>query len=445
MKITVRTPGRRRRDRIRITLGRARRQRGFAAGTALTPDGGGYRLGVHLGAYKAYQEAGRALAAAGVRRPVLYFERGLHPTSADLLDFLTGLCDMRHSLVVRADISAQRAARLEQRAALLCAYRRLADLPAREAGPQELSEIVIGRLEEACRQRGQGHLQVRQLVRGGDGFECCRGLAAVGRASARDPRLVVIDFVPGRGRERELRPQLALVGKGITFDSGGYDLKPPTGMATMRTDKCGAVYMAGALDFAIRAGLDRPVRLYLCLSENLVGSSAMLPGDIIEYADGTTVEVTNTDAEGRLVLADGLLHAARAGIPTVISAATLTGAAKVALGRDMCAVFARGNRLPGAVTRAFEACHEDFWPMPLRPYHQKMLSSKRADLVNAPRGDGIPGASTAAAFLNHFAGRKARFIHIDLANAYCVSGSPYYAPGPTGACILSLSRIIRKL
>lgn len=445
MKIAVRTPGRRHRERIRITLGRARRQRGFAAGTALTPDGrGGYRLGVHPGAYKAWQEAGRTLAGAGVRRPVLYFERGLHPGAADLLDFLTGMCDLRHSLVVRADISAARAQRLEQRAALLCAYRRLADLPAREAGPQELAAMVIERLEEACRVHGGGQLQVQQLVRGSAEFECCRGLAAVGRASARDPRLVVIDFVPGRSRGK-VRPQLALVGKGITFDSGGYDLKPPTGMATMRTDKCGAVYLAGALDFAIRAGLERPVRLYLCLSENLVGPSAMLPGDIIEYADGTSVEVTNTDAEGRLVLADGLLHAARAGIPAVISAATLTGAAKVALGRDMCAVFTRGNRLPGAVTRAFEACHEDFWPLPLRPYHQKMLSSKRATLVNAPRGDGIPGASTAAAFLNHFAGRKARFIHFDLANAYCVSGSPYYAPGPTGACILSLSRIIRKL
>lgn len=442
--ITISAPAKKNQDFVKVRLCKKRDAKGFTQGAGIVPGAdGGVDLLVDAKEFKAFQKAGRSLEGFGVSKARLSFEDGLKYGFADLLDFVTGMFDLRHELELAIDLPKKDIALLDHRCNLLATYRMIANSSARESTPRNLADRLCDLLGDACTESGNGKMEVQKIARGTKGFAECRGLEAVGLASDNDPVMVVADFTPkGSGKDKI---DIALVGKGITFDTGGYDLKPASGMATMRTDKSGAVYTCGALDFAIRAGLRKPVRLYLCLSENMVGSRGMLPGDIIEYADGTTVEVTNTDAEGRLVLADALIHASKAKIKTVIDAATLTGAAKSALGRDMCAVFTRDNRLPQSFARAFENNHEDFWLMPMRQYHKKMLSSKRADIVNSPSGDGIPGASTAAAFLDHFVDKKTRLIHIDLANAYCVNGSAYYAPGSTGACILSLSEFIREL
>ncbi len=163
------------------------------------------------------------------------------------------------------------------------------------------------------------------------------GLYQVGRGSAREPVLLELDFNPGRDPKAPVAA--ALVGKGITFDSGGYSMKSSEGMLTMKCDMGGAAIVTGALALAMLRGLDKRVKLILCCAENLVSGHAYKLGDILTYKNGTTVEIVNTDAEGRLVLADGLQLASESGAPLIIDAATLTGAAVMALGGRYNALF----------------------------------------------------------------------------------------------------------
>jgi leucyl aminopeptidase len=237
------------------------------------------------------------------------------------------------------------------------------------------------------------------------------GLLAVGGASATPPRLVALEHRPDGADASTLH--VVLVGKGITFDTGGLQVKPPEAMLGMTTDMSGAAVVLAVLG-ACRA-LEVRVRVtgLLPLAENAVGAGSYRPGDVITHHDGTTVEVGNTDAEGRLVLADALGYAVSGLTPdAVVDVATLTGAARVALARVMAPVFATDDALRDALLAAGEAAGETLWPLPLPAQYRRALDSEVADLRHIAEGGA--GAITAALFLREFVG-DVPWAHLDIA------------------------------
>ncbi|MFN8084419.1 MAG: leucyl aminopeptidase family protein [Dermatophilaceae bacterium] len=252
-----------------------------------------------------------------------------------------------------------------------------------------------------------------------DGFG---GLIAVGGGSTNPPRFVRIDYVPkghlGQpttpGRRRRV-DHVVLVGKGITFDSGGLDIKPPASMLTMKTDMTGAAVVLAVLGAC--QGLEIPVRVtgLLPLAENAVSGSAYRPGDVVTQYGGTTVEIGNTDAEGRIVLADALAYADSQLDPDVlIDVATLTGAATLALGRSIGPLFSTDERLQEALLAAGRAAGEPMWPFPLVDDYRPWLDSPVADLGHVSSKPPMAGAIVAALFLREFTGGRA-WAHLDIA------------------------------
>ncbi|MEZ6966201.1 MULTISPECIES: aminopeptidase PepB [Aeromonas] len=256
------------------------------------------------------------------------------------------------------------------------------------------------------------------------------GLYQVGRGSEREPVLLELDFNPSRDPKAPVAA--ALVGKGITFDSGGYSMKSSEGMLTMKCDMGGAAIVTGALALAMLRGLDKRVKLILCCAENLVSGHAYKLGDILTYKNGTTVEIVNTDAEGRLVLADGLQLASESGAPLIIDAATLTGAAVMALGGRYNALFGLDKSLVSRAMAYAEAEQEPAWPLPLEPWHRQQCPSHYADTANSRpvKGGGPGGASNAAGFLSRFVANEGTgWLHIDLAACFSDNGDALWAPG----------------
>lgn len=253
-------------------------------------------------------------------------------------------------------------------------------------------------------------------------------ILAVGRASASPPRLIRMDYAPANATRRT--PTVVLIGKGITFDSGGLSIKPADAMVTMKRDMTG-----GAVVIAVMGALSRvrcPVRVVglVPAAENAVSGDAMRPGDVVRHYGGRTTEVTNTDAEGRLVLADAMAYAVAELDPDVlVDVATLTGAMKVALGQRVGGYFANDEALAVALAAAGAAAGEPLWRFPLHPDYEEKLASKVADADNSVGG---PGAITGALFLQHFAG-DVPWAHLDLAS---VGDSPddsfEWTKGPTG-------------
>ena len=269
------------------------------------------------------------------------------------------------------------------------------------------------------------------------------GTYQVGRGSERVPALLMLDYNPGGDPQTPVAA--CLVGKGITFDSGGYSLKSSEGMLTMKHDMGGAALLVGALGFAIRQGLNSRVKLYLCCAENLVNDNAFKLGDILRYKNGLSVEVVNTDAEGRLVLADGLLAAGETGAPLIIDAATLTGAAFMALGGHYHATFALDQALQARFLAYAETQHEPFWPLPLAPWHRQQCPSYYAETANSRpiKGGGPGGASNAAGFLSRFVPREGQgWLHLDLAAAFSDNGSPLWAPGATALGLATIAECL---
>ncbi len=259
-----------------------------------------------------------------------------------------------------------------------------------------------------------------------DGFG---GILGVGRASATPPRLIQLSYKPAKSGRRT--PHIVLVGKGITFDTGGLSIKPGDSMMNMKRDMTGGgVVMAvlGAL-----ADVDCPVRVtgLIAAAENAISGDAMRPGDVVRHYGGRTSEVTNTDAEGRLVMADALAYAVAELDPTIlVDVATLTGAMKLALGQRIGGYFSNNDALSELIGEAGAAAGEPLWRMPLVEDYEAKLDSKIADADNAPKGSG--GAITAALFLRHFTGGLP-WAHIDLAS---VGDSPVdefeWSQGATG-------------
>ncbi|WP_427976917.1 aminopeptidase PepB [Agarivorans sp.] len=267
------------------------------------------------------------------------------------------------------------------------------------------------------------------------------GIYQVGRGSSQAPAMLELDYNPSGKVDEPVA--VALVGKGITFDSGGYSLKPSDGMAMMKSDMGGAATVTGALALAIASGLNKRVKLYLCCAENLVSGDAYKLGDVISYKNGVTVEVLNTDAEGRLVLADGLIAASQDKPGLIIDAATLTGAAKMALGRDYNAVFGFADERVHEALQAAKAEYEKAWPLPLEPFHKGQIGSAFADIANISSGEGMAGASTAAAFLAHFVEQaEQNWLHFDLSGSYQKAANGLWATGAKGHGVRTLARLL---
>ncbi|WP_372811329.1 aminopeptidase PepB, partial [Pseudoalteromonas nigrifaciens] len=248
------------------------------------------------------------------------------------------------------------------------------------------------------------------------------GIHAVGRGSVRPPVLLELDYNPTGDANAPV--SAALVGKGITFDSGGYSIKSSEGMLGMKCDMGGAATVTAGLALAINRGIEKRIKLFLCCAENLISGHAYKLGDILTYKNGTTVEIVNTDAEGRLVLADGLMAAGESGAPLIIDAATLTGAALVAVGQEYNALFALDKELVREVEDFASQEMEAAWPLPLEKWHQQNCPSAYADTANsrAQKGGGYGGASNAAGFLSRFVANDGKgWVHIDLAAAFNMS------------------------
>lgn len=271
------------------------------------------------------------------------------------------------------------------------------------------------------------------------------GIYNVGRGSVRPPVLLEIDYNPSG--EPDCPVGAALVGKGITFDSGGYSIKSSEGMLDMKCDMGGAATVAGGLGLAIMNGLNKRVKLYLCCAENLISGHAYKLGDILTYKNGVTVEIVNTDAEGRLVLADGLLAASETGAPLIIDAATLTGAAMVATGGDYNAIFALDKPLQNRFVEYAEQQYEPVWPLPLEQWHKFKCPSSFADTANSrpQKGGGGGGASNAAGFLARFVSNQGKgWIHLDLAAAYNGKGTEVMPVGASGLGIRSIAMALEN-
>ena len=266
------------------------------------------------------------------------------------------------------------------------------------------------------------------------------GLHAVGRGSDKKPAMLILDYNPTANADAPVAA--ALVGKGITFDSGGYSIKASESMISMKCDMGGAATVTAALALAILQGLHKRVQLILCCAENLISGNAYKLGDIISYKNGTTVEIVNTDAEGRLVLADGLMCASESGAGLIIDAATLTGAAMVAVGAEYNALFALDKPLAQKALAYAEQVQEPTWQLPLELWHQQQCPSPFADTANSKpvKGGGAGGASNAAGFLSRFVPANGRgWLHFDLAAAFNSSSNAYWAAGATGLGIRTIS------
>lgn len=268
------------------------------------------------------------------------------------------------------------------------------------------------------------------------------GIHAVGRGSERPPAMLELDYNP-LGEDAPV--SVALVGKGITFDSGGYSIKASEGMLGMKCDMGGASTVTAALGLAMKQGLNKRVKLFLCCAENLISGHAYKLGDILTYKNGVTVEVVNTDAEGRLVLADGLQAACDTGAELVIDAATLTGAAVMAVGTNYNAIFSPSSEVLAMAQAKAAAVGERVWPLPLDPWHRDMCPSAYADTANSRpmKGGGAGGASNAAGFLWHFVSPDVKWLHMDLASAFADSPNALWAAGGTTHGMLTIAGLLQ--
>jgi leucyl aminopeptidase len=319
--------------------------------------------------------------------------------------------------------------------------RRLVDTPPSQQGPADLARAAstaVSDLPIDVREWDEAALHA-------DGFG---GILGVGKGSVRPPRLVRLDYAP-TGAQRHL----ALVGKGITFDSGGLSLKPPASMVGMKYDMAGAASVLAVVVAAARLGLPVRVTAWMCIAENLPSGSAIRPNDVLTIRGGTRVEVLNTDAEGRLVLADGLRAALEEKPDLVIDIATLTGAQIVALGTRYSAVMGDDEAV-STVRNAAEHVGELVWPMPLPSELRSRLNSEVADLANATPGNRSAGMLLAGVFLREFVSAgpdspdapAVPWAHLDIAGTAQNNGSPYgfTGKGATGVLVRTLIRVAEE-
>ncbi|CAM5549653.1 putative cytosol aminopeptidase OS=Streptomyces glaucescens OX=1907 GN=pepA PE=3 SV=1 [Streptomyces glaucescens] len=274
-------------------------------------------------------------------------------------------------------------------------------------------------------------LDEKALAKGGYG-----GILGVGGGSASAPRLVKLTY-----KHSKAKKHLAFVGKGITYDSGGISLKPAGHNETMKCDMSGAAAVFAAVVAAARLGLEVNVTGWLALAENMPSGSAVRPGDVLRMYSGKTVEVLNTDAEGRLVLGDALWAASEEKPDAIVDVATLTGAMVLALGNRTFGVMANDDAFRSAIVEAAEEVGEASWPMPLPEHLRKGMDSPVADIANM--GERMGGGLVAGLFLREFVGEGITWAHLDIAGPAFNEGGPFgYTPkGGTGSGVRTLVRL----
>ena len=262
------------------------------------------------------------------------------------------------------------------------------------------------------------------------------GLLAVAKGSIEEPRFIKLTYTP-KGKARK---KIALVGKGLTFDSGGLSLKPPKSMETMKLDMSGGATVLGAMQVIAQLKPQVQVTAYVPSTENMPSGTAQKPGDIIRYRNGKTVEVLNTDAEGRLILADALISAVEEKPDVIIDLATLTGACMVALGSRVAGLFSNNQQLSDDLVRCGDESGETLWPMPLVKEYKDEIKSSVADIKNI--GGGYGGAIAAALFLEEFV-KDIPWAHLDIAGpAFSERDLPYIPKGGTGFGVRTLVRYV---
>ncbi|UYV37075.1 leucyl aminopeptidase family protein [Rhodobacteraceae bacterium D3-12] len=318
------------------------------------------------------------------------------------------------------------AVRIEAIAAGEALTRDLINTPANDMGPVALEAAVVDLAGEFGAEidviRGEALIEQSFPM-----------IHAVGRAAAEDPRLIDL-------RWGAAGPSLTLVGKGVCFDTGGLNLKPGASMGLMKKDMGGAATVLGLARMIMALELPLKLRVLIPAVENSVSSNAMRPGDILPSRKGLSVEINNTDAEGRLVLADALTFGAEDAPDLMISMATLTGAARVAVGPDLAPFYSDDDDVVSAISAGAQTVGDPVWRMPFWEPYEKMIEPGIADLDNAPKG-GFAGSITAALFLRRFAGDEARYTHFDI-----YGWQPSAAPGrPKGGVGMGARAILEAL
>ena len=298
--------------------------------------------------------------------------------------------------------------------------KRLIDMPAMDLSPKVFGNLVRERFE------GLDHMKVEIWKESKINDERFGGLIGVNLGSAQPPRVVIAEYNPPTATSTHI----ALVGKGVTFDSGGLSLKTGDGMMTMKTDMSGAAIVMATI--AAAAELSLPIRITAIapLTENMTGEKALRPGDILKIRNGMTVEVLNTDAEGRLILADALSWAAEKNPDLIIDVATLTGAQAVALGDEVGGMYSTSDDVAAQLTAAAEATGETMWRLPLFDGYESHIDSDVADMKNIGKA-GRAGSISAALFLRRFTAGKP-WVHLDIAGpSRSDSSRGYYQRGAT--------------
>jgi leucyl aminopeptidase len=304
----------------------------------------------------------------------------------------------------------------------------LANLPGNEAPPEKIAQWAKSMAKSnglSCQVLGKTELEKKG----------CGAILAVAQGSAQDAKMIILKHA---GSDKAAKP-IVLVGKTVTFDSGGISLKPGKGMGWMRYDKCGGMAVLTAMQMIARMNVKAPVIGILGAAENMPGSQAIRPGDIIKANNGKTIEVLNTDAEGRLVLADALGLAADMKPRAIVDLATLTGACIMALGNAASAILGNQQKLVDDLISSGATAGERLWQLPLYKDYTDDMKSDFADLSNLCKSGGA-GTATAAAFLQEFVPEDIPWAHLDIAGtAWQESPKPYQAPGATlfGARLLA--------
>jgi len=312
--------------------------------------------------------------------------------------------------------------------------RDLVNTPPNYLFPQSFADNVKRRVAGSPAKVAVSVLDDKALVKGGFG-----GIVGVGQGSVNPPRIVTMSYAPAAPKA-----SVALVGKGITFDSGGLNIKPATGMVTMKCDMAGAAAVAATVLAAAELGLPVAVTGYLCLAENMPGGTAQRPSDVVVMRDGTSVEILDTDAEGRMVLGDGLCLASEKHPDWVVDIATLTGAQVVALGTEIAGVMGNDDAFRTRVVDAAGAAGEGAWPMPLPLELRAKLDTPTADIAH--KGDRDGGMLTAGLFLKEFIGEGIPWAHVDIAGPAFKDKGPkgHHPKGGTGFGVATLLTLVES-
>jgi leucyl aminopeptidase len=384
------------------------------------PDGAPLSAVVGLGTAKARARGRFALAAGAKSLPEGDYELitdldDLNPATEALGWLMSGYAFDRYAaasgakarVVCPTNVDAKR---VEAIAAGEALTRDLINTPAQDMGPDQL--------EDATRDLAAQFGARIEVVKGEDLLEQNFPMVhAVGRAAAREPRLIDV-------RWGDSGPKLTLVGKGVCFDTGGLNLKPGASMGLMKKDMGGAATVLGLAHMIMALDVPLQLRVLIPAVENAVSGDAFRPGDILTSRKGLTVEINNTDAEGRLVLADALALAAEENPDHLISMATLTGAARVAVGPDLAPYYTDDTAMVASLEKAAQNVSDPVWRLPFWEPYEKMIEPGIADLDNAPKG-GFAGSITAALFLRRFA-EDQNYTHFDI-----YGWNPTAAPGRT--------------